>query len=394
MTQPDALNQTPNSQHNQNADFEISSLDILKFLQDTWKKLVIAAAVGTVVGFSNWYFLGAYQAELVLNSNGGTNIVNWRLMQKTLPKLAEQIIGEEKVPKGYESLYRTLSNSDWWQKNATLAYGMSKADIKDLASTAGLNEAAASIVSITLKVGGPTRDKAIENALGTKNFLLQGGSYLAIKSLFREQESQIIGDDADLAKKINATNVELGYQKARLRNLEDLAKRFPGDQKTFNQMIDPKESGAKYMPIGTQIIAANTDINNSMESLERLKSAQSQMGVLRSWVMQVAPLINASYDGIALTKQLLEQEARLRATLNPSDPKSLIFVNDLRSNLLAIDIRYSKDFEMSTSPTVNKKGMIKSTVGGLAGLLFFMLIVLLGQRAWLHIKSDGANGRL
>ena len=159
-------------------------------------------------------------------------------------------------------------------------------------------------------------------------------------------------------------------------------------------MIDPKESGAKYMPIGTQIIAANTDINNSMESLERLKSAQSQMGVLRSWVMQVAPLINASYDGIALTKQLLEQEARLRATLNPSDPKSLIFVNDLRSNLLAIDIRYSKDFEMSTSPTVNKKGMIKSTVGGLAGLLFFMLIVLLGQRAWLHIKSDGANGRL
>ena len=375
------------------SDKEISLLDIVNFLQGAWKKLAIAAVVGAILGFSNWYFLGSYNAELVLNNNGGTDLVGWRSLQKTLPNLANQIIDESKVPEGQESLYRTLSNADWWQKNALATYGISKADTKDLASTAGLESAGTSILSITLTVAGSSRDKAIENARGTKNFLLQGASYLSLKSMFSAQEAQLMTADVDITKKINVAQVELGYQQERLKSLETLAKRFPGEQRTVSQVVDPKDSGAKYLPISTQIIAANTDINGSKESLERLKDAQAQMVVLRTWVKQVSPLMNGeSYDGIALTKKLLEQESQLRATLNPSDPKSLAFVDGLRTTLLANDVRFSKGFEMNTAPTSSgKKGMIKSTAGGLAGLFFFMLLVLLGGRVWLHIKSGVAK---
>ena len=395
MTEPNHSSRTQSltGESDSNGGAEISLLDIVNFLQGSWKKLAIAAVVGAVLGFSNWYFLGSYNAELVLNNNGGTDLVGWRLLQKTLPNLADQIIEESKVPQGQESLYRTLSNADWWQKNALATYGMSKADTKDLASTAGLESAGTSIVSITLTAGGSTRVKAIDNARGAKNFLLQGASYLAIKSLFSAQESQLMSVDADIAKKINNTQVELGYQQERLKSLEALAKRFPGEQRTVSQVVDPKDSGAKYMPISTQIIAANTDINGSKESLERLKDAQAQMAILRTWVKQVSPLMNGeSYDGIALTKKLLEQESQLRATLNSSDPKSLAFVDGLRSTLLANDVRFSKGFEMNTAPTSSgKKGMIKSTAGGLAGLFFLTLLVLLGGRVWLHIKSGVAK---
>jgi hypothetical protein len=372
---------------------EISLLDIVNFLQGAWKKLAIAAVVGAILGFSNWYFLGSYNAELVLNNNGGTDLVGWRSLQKTLPNLANQIIDEGKAPEGQEPLYRMLSNSDWWQKNALATYGMSKADTKDLASTAGLESAGTSIVSVTLTAGGSSRDKAIDNARGAKNFLLQGASYLSIKSMFSAQESQLISADANITKKINDAQVELGYQQERLKSLEALAKRFPGEQRTVSQVVDPKDSGAKYLPISTQIIAANTDINGSKESLERLKDAQAQMAVLRTWVKQVTPLLmTASHDGITLTKQLLDQESQLRATLNPGDPKSLVFVDGLRSTLLANDVRFSKGFEMNTAPTsTGKKGMIKSTAGGLAGLLFLMLLALLGQRVWSHLKSGGAK---
>ena len=371
---------------------EISLLDIVNFLQGAWKKLAIAAVVGAILGFSNWYFLGSYNAELVLNNNGGTDIVGWRLLQKTLPNLADQIIDESKVPEGQESLYRTLSNADWWQKNSLATYGMSKADTKDLASTAGLEAAGTSIVSLTITAGGSTKGRAIDNARGAKNFLLQGASYLAIKSLFSTQEAQLMSADADLTTKINKTQVELGYQQERLKSLESLAKRFPNEQKTISQVVDPKDSGAKYMPISTQIIAANTDINASKESLERLKDAQAQMAVLRTWVKQVSPLMNGeSYDGIALTKKLLEQESQLRATLNPSDPKSLAFVGGLRSTLLANDVRFSKGFEMNTAPTASKKGMIKATAGGLAAAFFLMLLALLGGRVWTSVKSGGAK---
>jgi len=370
---------------------EISLLDIVNFLTGAWKKLAAASILGAVLGLSGWFFLGSYNAELVLNNNGGTDLVGWRSLQKTLPNLADQIIEESKVPQGQETFYRTLSNADWWQKNALATYGMSKADTKDLASTAGLESAGTSIISITLTAGGSSRDKAIENARGAKNFLLQGASYLAIKSMFSAQESQLISADAGISQKINAAQVELAYQQERLKSLETLAKRFPGEQRTVSQVVDPKDSGAKYMPISTQIIAANTDINGSKESLERLKDAQAQMAVLGTWVKQVAPLMTASYDGITLTKQLLEQESQLRATLNPSDPKSLVFVDGLRSSLLANDVRFSKGFEMNTAPTASKKGMIKSTAGGLAGAFFLMLLVLLGQRVWTHLKSGGVK---
>ena len=394
MTEPNHSSRAPSStdESDFNGGAEISLLDIVNFLQSAWKKLAIAAVVGAILGFSNWYFLGSYNAELILNNNGGTDLVGWRSLQKSLPNLADQMVDESKVPEGQESLYRTLSNADWWQKNTLATYGMSKADTKDLASTAGLEAAGTSIMSLTITAAGSTRNKAIDNARGTKNFLLQGASYLAIKSLFSAQESQLISSDAELAKKINNTQVELGYQQERLKSLESLAKRFPNEQKTISQVVDPKDSGAKYMPISTQIIAANTDINASKESLERLKDAQAQMAILRTWVKQVSPLMNGeSYDGIALTKKLLEQESQLRATLNPSDPKSLAFVDDLRSTLLANDVRFSKGFEMNTAPTASKKGMIKATAGGLVAAFFLMLLLLLGQRVWTHIKSGGVS---
>ena len=395
MTEPNHSSRTQSStdESDSNGGAEISLLDIVNFLQSAWKKLAIAAVVGAVLGFGNWYFSGSYNAELVLKNNGATDLVGWRSLQKFLPSLAGQMVGESKVPEGQESLYRTLSNSDWWQKNTLVAFGMSKADTKDLASTAGLEAAGTSILSITITADGSTRDKAIENARGAKNFLLQGASYLSLKSIFSLQETQLITADANTTKKINDVQAELRYQQERLKSLETLAKRFPNEQKTISQVLDRKDVSAKYMPISIQITAASMDINASKESLERLEYDQAQMVVLRNWVKQVSPLMNGeSYDGIALTKQLLEQESQLRAALNFSDPRSLVFLDDLRLTLLANDVRFSKGFEMTTAPTSSgKKGMIKSTAGGLVGLFFLMLLVLLGGRVWPHIKNGGAK---
>ena len=376
---------------NETNEAEISLLDIVNFLQDSWKKLAIAAVMGAVLGLAGWFYLGNYQAQLVLLNNGGTDLVSLRFLQKSLPNLANQIIDESKVPQGQDSLYRTLSNPAWGLKNILPTYGMSKADIKELASTIGLESASTSIVSVTIIASGSSKNKALEEVHAAKNFLLQGASYLSIKSLLSSQESQLLGAHADIVKKINSTQVELGYQQERLKSLEALAKRFPGDARVISQVVDPKDSGAKYMPISTQIIAANTDINASKESLERLKDAQAQTAVLRTWVKQAAPLVESSYDGLALIKRLMQEEAQLRATLDLKDPKSQAFVDSLRSTLIEINTRFTNGFEMNTAPTAIKKGMIKTTAGGLAGAFFLMLLVLLGQRVWTHIKSDGAK---
>ena len=118
MTEPNHSSRTPSSTDESDSigGAEISLLDIVNFLTGAWKKLAIASILGAILGLSGWFFLGSYNAELVLNNNGGTDLVGWRSLQKTLPNLADQIIDESKVPEGQESLYRTLSNTDWWQK--------------------------------------------------------------------------------------------------------------------------------------------------------------------------------------------------------------------------------------------------------------------------------------
>jgi hypothetical protein len=380
--------QNPSSQEESS---EISLLDIVNFLTGAWKKLAIAAIVGGALGLAGWFFLGSYQADIVLNNIGGIDLVGLRSLQKNLPNLADQMVEESKVPQGQESLFRTLTNPEWWVKNVVATYGMSKADTKDLASTAGLENAGTSIVSLTIIASGSSRVMAIDNVRNAKDFLLQGASYLALKSIFNAQESQVISSDAEIAKKMNAAQVELEYQQERLKSLELLAKRFPGEQKSVSQVVDPKDSGAKYMPISTQIIAANTDINATKETLERLKDARQQMTILKTWVTQISQLMGSTYDGITLNQRLLEQESQLRSTIPTNDTKSLVFVDGLRSSLLANSLRFSKGFEMNTAPIATKKGMIKTTIGGLFAAFFLMLLILLGQHVWQTVKSGATK---
>ena len=137
MTQiQNSPNLLPNEQSRE-FEAEISLLDIVNFLQGTWKKLAIAALVGAVLGFGNWYFLGSYQAEYVLLNNNNNNIpsyaldlVSWKMLQKSLPNLAAQMVDEDKAPKDQENLYRVMSSADWWQKNITPSYALSKVDTR------------------------------------------------------------------------------------------------------------------------------------------------------------------------------------------------------------------------------------------------------------------------
>ena len=88
----------------------------------------------------------------------------------------------------------------------------------------------------------------------------------------------------------------------------------------------------------------------------------------------------------------MDIESNLGAKLAKSDSNGAEFLNALHAQLLSIQVRFTKGLEANTAPTSSgKKGMIKSTAGGLAAAFFLMLLVLLGQRVWLNIKSGGAK---
>ena len=372
---------------------EISLLDIVNFLQGTWKKLVIAAIVGATLGLVGWFTLGAYSAEYVLLNNGTLDLVSWKMLQKSLSNLADQIIDENKAPQNQERLYKILSEDQWWQKNAVPSYALSKADAKDLAGIGkDLDGAASTILSITLTATGSSKEQSIDNVRSASKFLRTGGAYLQLRSLLNGYESQTISAAAEAQQKITTTQVEMGYQEERARQLEELHKRFPGGSAPAQQVVDAKDSSAKYLPLTTQIIAANNDINASKEALERQRKRLDQLSLVKTFLEQAIPLQDQTFDGLLLDKELLEIEGALRAKLAKDDSNGQAFLDDLHAQLLSIQVRYTKGLEANTAPTSSgKKGMIKATAGGLFAAFFLMLLVLLGQRVWQTVKSGAAK---
>lgn len=380
-------------------DSEISLLDIVNFLTESWKKLALAAFLGAILGFTSWSFLGSYSAEYVLLNNNNNNnsyaldLVSWKVLQKSLPNLAAQINEEQKAPEGQAQVYKALADEKFWQKNVKPSFALSKADIKDLAAVGkDLDQASTTILNFTLDMTGSSKHAAIENVKAAANFMRTGSAYLQLRNLINSYESEIISSQAELQKQITSTEIEMSFQLQRAKNLEELYKRFPGNTSVNQSVVDPKDSGAKYLSISTQIIAINNDINQSKENLQRYRDRLEQIAVIKSFIDKANPLVGQTFDGLALDIKLLEVEKLVRSELAKDNIKKQEPLDRLRANLYAVQARFTRGLEATTAPTSSgKKGMLKSTAGGLAAAFFLMLMVLLGQRVWANIKSGGAK---
>ena len=180
----------------------------------------------------------------------------------------------------------------------------------------------------------------------------------------------------------------MGYQIGRARALEDLNKRFPGNASVAGQVVDPKDSGAKYLSISTQIIAVNYDINQSKETLQRLRDRLMQIAIIKSFLEDATPLAEKTFDGLILDEQLLAIELRLRSKLPKEDIKSQEILDQLRAQLLQVQARFTKGLEATTAPTSKKTGAVKATIGGLIIAFCLIIFVLLGNLVWKSIKSE------
>ncbi len=386
-------------------DSEISLIEVVQFGLESWKKLTIAAAIGLVLGLGGWFFWSDYSAEYVLlnntnisssaNTNTNTNsyaidLASWKALQKSLPNLAAQIANEGKAPEGHAQLYKSLSNVQWWQKNVVPSYIISKADTKELAGIGkDLEAASTTILSLTITAAGSTKEKSLENVMAAAEFLRTGSAYLQLNNMLSSYRSETISTVADLQKQIATTEVEMGYQVQRAKSLEELHKRFPGSANVGQQVVDPKDSGAKYLPLTTQIIAANNEINQSKENLIRLKDRLAQIALIKTFLANALPLAEKTFNGLVLADELLTVEAKLRTKVDYGDSKQREILNELHAQLLSVQVRFTNGLEANIAPTSKKTGsMIKSAAGGLAAAFFLVLLVLIGQKVWLNIKGN------
>lgn len=90
---------------------EISITDIIQFLNQNARNILIGSLVGSFLGLLLFYQTGRYTATATLTNDGSIDFVLLKSLQNELPKIAEFNNIENKY-----TYLNKISNDEWWKK--------------------------------------------------------------------------------------------------------------------------------------------------------------------------------------------------------------------------------------------------------------------------------------
>ena len=140
------------------------------------------------------------------------------------------------------------------------------------------------------------------------------------------------------------------------------------------------------MPISTQLVAVSTDINNTVESLQRMQDQLAQLKVLRTFIDEAKPLLEKEVDGLALAGNLLKIEAAVRQEIAPDDMNGMQLLNGIHSNLVGIQISFTKGLYVTLDPQLVKPSPLLPAAGGFFAGLVLTLGLILGRKVLAGVK--------
>ena len=373
-------------------EYSISLTEVFSFIVHWWKVIALTSAVGLLFGLGGWATFVAYKAESILINNGAINFLSWRGLQKSLPILASQMLETDRVAPTDVEQYKRLANPAWWQKNVRPTYSLTKSDTKDLANISKeLQESGGTnILNLVVTASGASKESAETNVSIATSFIKQGSAYLLVKNLVNGYESQVLNTEAELQMKMSNAEVDLKLMRERARNLETLRQRFPANVAVgTQQIVDLKDSNAKFMPISTQLVAINTDINNTVESLQLMQNRLAQSKVLREFLDQATIVVSKQSNGITVVNELLKIEAKMRSDLEEHNVNAYQMLNGIQATLVGMRTGFTKDLDADFVPQVSKPGPLQPAAlgifgGAFTGLLFALtcnFLAKLKQRA-------------
>lgn len=363
-------------------DDSIDLLAIFDFLIQRWKQLAMGAGGGLVVAVLGWFALVNYQAQVVLVNQGAISFVGWKSYTQSLPLLAGQMLQAQQFKPDEKNQIERMVQTQWWTQNVKPTLMLSKADTKDLASVskAMTDNGSDNIVNFVVSATASSKDRAEQDVAIATRFMQQGVAYLSLQNMVSNYEAQVLNTESELRARITQVRIELKFLQERAKNLENLQRRFPGNSAVGSQQIvDLADSTAKYMPISTQIVALQSDINANEEQLIRLQDQLARIQVTRDFVTPALPLVAKEFNGLALVDQLLAIEAELRKKAPADDSNAQQALNTLQAQLISTKTFFSKGLESRLAPSVGKtSGMIPAAAIG----LFLGLLLALAWAVW------------
>lgn len=375
---------------------EIDLWQMVEFVVAHAKFLLASGLAGAVLAVGGWFSLAPYKADLVINVeklNGvmpSIDYMTWRNLEQNLPLLAGQMLESGKVTVEARPSFEAMSDPKWWQRNVVPTYALTKADTKALMGISKeLQESeATTILNLVVSARQPSRE-----AIGAKlklaaDFIQQGAAYIALRSLVNGYQSEAQSEGVALQTKISATEVELKYLRERAKKLEALRTRFPQSTAVNGQqVVDVKDSSAKFMPVVTQLVAAYSDIDRAEELLVRARAELAQYDTKRQFLAAALPAVAEEMDGLKLADRLIGIETSVRRKIAATDLERVQTLDSLRAEVTSIRTRFARGLTKNAATPAAKSSPVLPALGGFAGAGLLALLGLVVQRGWTRYRA-------
>jgi hypothetical protein len=363
---------------------ELSLDDIINFFTNYRKFFLTGLIAGASIAILITSLFAKHTAEAVLINSGAIELISWKSLQKNLPMLASQISEKE------DGVYlNTMSSEKWWEKNVLATYSLTKKDAKELL---GINKdlqdtESIRILNLTVKANATNKDDSVKNLNAAIGFISSGSAYLSYKNLITSYTTRVITSESTNEKNLKDLEIEFGFLEQRAKNLNQLKAQFPSQASSTNQVVDLKDSGAKYLPLSTQIIATNSDINAIKEKILRLKNEQQKFKVMKMFNESALPLINKEFDGIKLGSNLLELSKKFADQIDKNNLNGQLAINTISSELVSIQTRFTHGLEQATAGVVYPPNHFKNILIGIIAGLFASILFALAHLSYKKIKQ-------
>ena len=182
--------------------------------------------------------------------------------------------------------------------------------------------------------------------------------------------------------------MELRFLRERAKKIELLRARFPQSKGVSSQQVlEIKDSNAKFMPIEAQLIAVYTDIDRIEEQMSRLTLALGQLELKEQFVKLAKPLLDEEANGLQLVERLVSIESNLRGKLKKGDQDSLLTLGSLHAELIAVRTRFGNGLTKNPISKPDKSGALVPMFGGFMGAGFVMLMWLMLRQGWVRYRA-------
>jgi uncharacterized protein YbgA (DUF1722 family) len=346
-----------------------SLYDILKYLIDRWMFYLVGALLGALVALGISIANTTYSATVLLSLNRSFDLLTptsddteqqsvpfdfiaWRATEKQLIDLMQEVAKNKNAKNALMHDIASSVSAQWLSQHVAPVKFLSTNEGKEVLginsmiigrsrpseesqSLKFLERAIAEstrISALSVTQTAKTKEDAIARADAAADILVNAFALLRYRALIHSREISLSSADLKLSSEMSRLKLKLTALETRRNKLLKLNQEFPSQ--SIQSVAITDEALSKYLPIPTQLVAINIEIDQVTERLVAITQAQEKNALIKTFSNEAQKILSQQFIAHNVIEQLLNAEANMREKISKSDRNSLMTMDSLRAQLL------------------------------------------------------------